>query len=155
MSSSEWRSPLGHDMRHARVVGEASYDVGFCGVGRGGFDRRDHTGERSARLTLSPGSLRFAPSWWLWLSTSPFIVRPSELLLRPVNVKGSRYRLDKPDRWRVGIALLRSQPSAPLVLWPRTDAQALAIAQAATASGFTVEDQALSLDYEQIDVLRP
>lgn len=136
------------------VMGDETFDVGFSGVGRAGFDRRDHTGPRSARLAFTPGHLNFTPAWWLRLSVGAFRIESSAAVLRPVNVQGSRYRSLKPDQQRVGLALLVPQPSSPLVLWPRTTNQGLAIVEAARSSGFTVEHEAQSLAYDQIDVLR-
>ena len=134
-------------------MGDETFEVGFTGVGRGGFDRRDHTGGRSARLVFSPEQVRFVPSWWLRFSVGELGISPSDVTFRPVNVQGSRYRLWKPDQLRVGLALLRTPPSVPLVLWPRTTDQGLAMIEAARTHGFTVEHQAQSLSFEQIDVL--
>lgn len=71
-------------------MGEPQFDVGFSAVGRGGFDRRDHTAPRSALHTLSDDELRLVPALWLRLSVATMRARPSDVVLVVVDVRGSR-----------------------------------------------------------------
>jgi hypothetical protein len=136
-----------------RAMGDVTFAVGFSGVGRAGFDRRDHTAWTPAKLVFAGGRMSFVPSRLLRLTVEAFTVTPSDVDLRLVNIQGSRYWRLKPDQSRPGLALLRAQPTAPLVLWPRSTDHGLAIVEAARAHGFHIEDRAQSLPYAQIDVL--
>ena len=92
------------------------------------------------------------PSGLLRVFVGAFDGNPDEVRLQPVNVQGSRYQAG-PDGWRVGLALLREQPILPTVIWPADAVAAAEIVEAAGQSGFTVEREARSLTYVEIDLL--